>query len=712
MAELYDFQKGAVAQLMAGKHIIVAGCGCLAKGTPIKMADGIYKNVEDVKCGDMVLGYDEYDNIFTPSEVGSMFRTCHKPKPMIEFSYDSETVRTTYDHPFYNGEGFYPLYQLIWGALETSQRVQLELLCKQYGQTFDYKKTKCKHSCCDDTCERCQRLLQNGNERENCKSPQNSSGELAGKSEKIAMCKPYQRRQSGQSSGEFRVVFGKIQCLVGDKDGNNKTANTSSECEIYRQRPSVCEERVSKINREYGEDSRREFKKSKVLRGDVQEVPRDVKGHNKRMGSWSFKVLPAEPYYTISLRTAPHTYCIGRKHNFIVHNSGKNPMSMVWAANKCKEASKDKIVVVTTASKAKLTDHWDDLCAFCPLFSKSLSSFSLLSWHKLAAWVNANWRSLDEYVYVFDEIQRCAAGVSSGMGRAFLKITNRTKDWAGFTGTPGDTWLKFYPYLQACGLVRNKTMFLNTYASIQTYKGYPEIIGWRNEDRLKDMWTSISYAPDTSRVMAELPDQTHKVVEFKKPSVYGKVLKTRHTEDGEFLDTSAALCSELRRLCFTKDKQEWIKDFVDGLESGCVFFYNFVKTGDTLEEIIKKALPKEGKVWRIDGKHHDIPTAKTIGPRDMVLCQWQSGSEALNLQFLHYWVSVEACYSYSTSIQARGRIRRIGQKMPQFYYYLKTKHTIEDAVYEALKNKSDFAEDVWCADNNITKEVRNERVQV
>lgn len=297
--------------------------------------------------------------------------------------------------------------------------------------------------------------------------------------------------------------------------------------------------------------------------------------------------------------------------------------------------------------------------------------------------------------------QKGSAGVSSGMGKAFLKITKKTDDWAAFTATPGDTWLKFYPYFVACNMVRNKTSFMNTYANVQTFKGYPEIIGWRMEDQLQDMWARISYAPDTSKVMNELPEQTHKVVKFKKPSGYNTIMKTRVGQDGEFLDTAGALCAELRRVCFTKDKREWVRDFVEGLESGCVFFYNFIKTGDELEAIMQKALPKGAKVWRIDGKHHDIPTAETMGEHDVVLCQWQSGSEALNLQFLHYWVSVEACYSYSTSIQARGRIRRIGQKMPQFYFYLKTEGTIEDAIYEALHTKSDFSEDVWCIGKGI-----------
>jgi hypothetical protein len=311
---------------------------------------------------------------------------------------------------------------------------------------------------------------------------------------------------------------------------------------------------------------------------------------------------------------------------------------------------------------------------------------------------------LGEYVYVFDEIQRAKAGVSSGMGRAFLKITKRTEDWAGFTGTPGDTWLSFYPYMQACNLVRNKTGFMSMYATVQTYKGYPEIVGWRHEDRLQKMWASISYAPDTDKVMSELPEQTHKVFTFKKSSKYNKILKTRYTEDGTFLDTPGALCAELRRQCFTKDKQEWVKDFVEGLESGCVFFYNFIKTGDVLEEIMQKVLPKDAKIWRIDGKHHDIPNADTIGPKDMVLCQWQSGSEALNLQFLHYWVAVELCYSYSTANQARGRIRRLGQKMPQWYGYLLTEGTIEQDILKCLKGKSEFSEANWCISKNIIKE--------
>ena len=381
--------------------------------------------------------------------------------------------------------------------------------------------------------------------------------------------------------------------------------------------------------------------------------------------------------------------------------SGKGAMSVIWAKAICKKMKKQKVLVVTTASKANMApndfeldaDKWNG-----KRWRSELSSFSVVSWHKLSAWVAANWKNIGEWVFVFDEIAKASAGVSSGMGKAFLKITARTKDWAGFTATPGDVWIKFYPYFQACGLVRNKTQFIDRYCVVQTFKGFPEIVKYRLEDELKRFWMSISAAPDTQKMLDELPQEAHKVITFRKTRDYDRTLKTRVNIYGEMLDTPGALCAELRRLCLTKDKKQWISDFISGLGTGAVLFYNFVSTGDELEEIVEKALPKSAKVWRIDGKHHDIPTVDTIGKYDVVLCQWQSGSEALNLQFLHYWVAVELCYSYSTAIQARGRIKRIGQKHLMRYYYLLTNGTIEQAILKCLKNKSEFSEDVWTAE--------------
>ena len=382
---------------------------------------------------------------------------------------------------------------------------------------------------------------------------------------------------------------------------------------------------------------------------------------------------------------------------------GKTAMMMDWLKKKCEETGKRKVLIITTPSKRDSGDMMTEADLWNgSSWRASLSSFSVISWHGLKKWAdNISTEDAKKYVVGFDEIAKASAGVSSAMGKTFLQIAKVNDDWAGFTGTPGDTWIKFYPYFQACRLVRNKTQFLNKYVDMQTYKGYPEIVGYRDVDELEAMWKEISTAPDTKSVEEQLPEETRKVIHFKSPAGYWNVVKTRKDKDGELLDTTMALCHYLRQLCFTKEKRQWVSDFIENLGTNAVVFCNYIEEEDTVCEIAKKVLPKGAKVWRIDGKHHDIPTAETIGKYDIVVAHYASGGEALNLQFMNYWVAVSPNYSYSTSKQAEGRIRRIGQKKNMFFYYLKADATIEEAVFEALRSKSVFSEKVWCIANNL-----------
>lgn len=388
----------------------------------------------------------------------------------------------------------------------------------------------------------------------------------------------------------------------------------------------------------------------------------------------------------------------GKRIAIMQTGSGKSAVMMKWLADEAIRFNKKKILIVTTPSKRNSGDFDRDADTWNGEgWRKSLSAFEVVSWHGLAKWVKTNSNFLTDYVFGFDELAKAKAGVSSGMGKAFLKITHKTNHWTGYTATPGDNWLHFYPYFTACGLVANKTAFEQTYAVKVNYKGFPEIIAWRNEDELKDMWDKIATTPDTSQMYRELPKETHKVIDFDKPSGYDKLRKDRIGKDGEFIETTMGLCHALREMSFTKEKQQWLYDFIENVGTQVVIFYNYIEEGDTITDIVHKA-NKKARVWRIDGKHHEIPTAETIGKYDVVLCQWQSGSEALNLQFVNQWVSVTPTYSYSTSIQARGRIKRLGQTRPMFYYYLKCAG-IEADVYKALAEKRDFSEDTYLITN-------------
>lgn len=385
----------------------------------------------------------------------------------------------------------------------------------------------------------------------------------------------------------------------------------------------------------------------------------------------------------------------GNRHILIAGTGlGKGFISLEWA----RQTKKPNIVVVTQASKRDSHDFENEAKMLNPDWFSSLSSFSVLSWNGLAKWYRQNCYKIDwtKYAFIFDECHRAKAGISSAMGEAFLNITKRTSFWTGYTATPGDRWIDFYPYFTACNLVRNKTMFVKNFCETQSYKGYMEIVDYINTDVLQAWWKNITHFPDTADVEAQLPKATHKVIEFKRPDKYKKVLDTRMKLDGEeFLDTAIGMCHYLRQLCVTPAKIQWISDFVEGLGERCVIFYNYIEEGRQIAEAIRKVMPKGSKIWDINGRTHDIPTAETMGKRDIVLAQWTSGSASLNLQFINYWVSVTPCYSLTVSVQGRGRIRRIGQTKPQFFYYLKCIDSIEEDIYDCLKNKKDFSEKTW-----------------
>lgn len=396
----------------------------------------------------------------------------------------------------------------------------------------------------------------------------------------------------------------------------------------------------------------------------------------------------------------------------MTHNTGKSAISVVWAYRKCILKDKHRILIVTTASKSKTQDFQTEIDEFCGTgIRKLLDKFEVVSWNMLHKWVEEHKRELSEWVYVFDEVQR-SKGWTTRMGKSFLKITTATDDWAGFTGTPGDGWINYGAYFQACGKIRTKTQFMHRFCQIQTFKGFPEVVGYYDEDVLKAWWAEISYAPDTSKITQELPRATHKVVYFKKPKGYDKVLKMRQKlcSDGtlsedydDFLDNPSATFHYLRQLCWTKDKEQWMADFLEGLGENTIIFYNYTATADAIEAIAKKVLPRDARVWRIDGAHHDVPTKDTIGERDIILAQWQSGSEGLNLQFCRVWVSAELTYSYSIAKQARGRILRKGQERPCFFYYLQTEHTVEEDIMKCLHDKGTFAANVWMCSQRMLK---------
>ena len=379
----------------------------------------------------------------------------------------------------------------------------------------------------------------------------------------------------------------------------------------------------------------------------------------------------------------------------VMTGGGKTAIAMRWLHDKCLITGLKKVLIITTATKSRSGDMEQEADMWNGEgWRESLDAFEVISWHKLSNWTLDNYAHISEYVIVADEIQKIK-GYTTGMGKTFRRIAKMNPNWTGYTATPGDKWIDLMPYFVITNKVRNKTDFTRQFCNIERYRGFPEIKSYKDEEVVQRLWRSIVTIPDTTVIENELPSETHKTEIFKAPAGYSRVMKTSKTLDGDMLTTTMGLCHYLRQICFTKEKQQWLADFIENLGTNCVFFCNYKEEEDKVCELAKRALPKGAKIWRIDGKHHQIPTPDTIGKYDIVVAHYASGGEALNLQFMHYWVAVSPNYSYSTSVQARGRIKRIGQKHLMFFYYLKAEGTIEDDIYACLREKREFSERTW-----------------
>lgn len=309
-----------------GNLIAVLGAnGCLAEGTPVRLFDGAIKPVEQIKKGDVLLAFDDATGRLTSSTVFDMIRTSpnQKPKPMLEVTINGEKTCTTYDHPFFAGDGFYPLYQLAWGALEERQRAQLKLLCEQYGAPFDDKTIWQQNSCRDEACARREWVLQDNAEWAYREATSSSGGNMAGESAWTSMCEPFGLQSIEQQGGKPGVVQREVQCVVWGNPWQHKdTKTTDADAGRNRDCPKdVGREKSSASVQSEGSGSEADHNGR-----DQMRVSSGEENVCEKPGACGIriKVLEAATYYTIRMREAPYTYCIGRRNCYLTHNCGKS----------------------------------------------------------------------------------------------------------------------------------------------------------------------------------------------------------------------------------------------------------------------------------------------------------------------------------------------------------------------------------------------------
>jgi hypothetical protein len=116
-----------------------AALACFAAGTPVLMADGSWKKIEEVRAGDKVLSVSEHD-AEGPVESKKVIQAYNnEPQKLLELYVNGEMIRCTYTHRFYaRFKGWTPANELELGdQLKTPDGRWLNVTNKIFTETIE-----------------------------------------------------------------------------------------------------------------------------------------------------------------------------------------------------------------------------------------------------------------------------------------------------------------------------------------------------------------------------------------------------------------------------------------------------------------------------------------------------------------------------------------------------------------------------------------------
>lgn len=182
---------------------------------------------------------------------------------------------------------------------------------------------------------------------------------------------------------------------------------------------------------------------------------------------------------------------------------------------------------------------------------------------------------------------------------------------------------------------------------------------------------------------------TLNLCEFKDDSdFYGKDVTPRVELVG---DTTLTLHLYARQLCgqYSKDKLDAFKDLINSTNDRLIVFYNFK---EELKRLTKVIGDRPYSVICGDEKNLD---AYENEDNSITFIQYQAGAMGLNLQKANKVIYYSLPERSELFEQSKKRIHRINQDRPCFYYILMCEKSIEEDIYEVLKLRKDYTDELF-----------------
>lgn len=136
-----------------------------------------------------------------------------------------------------------------------------------------------------------------------------------------------------------------------------------------------------------------------------------------------------------------------------------------------------------------------------------------------------------------------------------------------------------------------------------------------------------------------------------------------------------------------------MKDFIESTDENIIIFYKYNVEKDQLVKLCKEL---KIKYELVNGE--TVNKYDTINNREYRILIGQINACGESVDGLQYKSHIIVYYSMPESSieykQSLGRIDRDGQTKVPIYYYLIMEHTIDESIYDMIKNKLEFNEEV------------------
>lgn len=308
-------------------------------------------------------------------------------------------------------------------------------------------------------------------------------------------------------------------------------------------------------------------------------------------------------------------------------------------------------------------------------------------------WRRPELLELKDFTLMLDE-SSCIKNERSNRTKFILKL--KVANVILLSGTPtGGKYEELYSQCKLLGWKINKKAFWDTYMVTKKMdiNGFsiPIVIGYKNIDRLKAKLREYGAVFMKTEEVIDLPEQIDNVIKVESTKEYKKFVKNRviEIEDKELVgDTSLTKMLYLRQLAsqYNNNKSTMLRDLLESTNDRVIIFYNFT---DELEKIEEMCIKMERPVSVVNGKRKDLVCYEKDND-SVTLIQYQAGAMGLNLQKANKIVYFSLPLSSELFEQSKKRTHRIGQKNNCFYYYLITKGSIDENIYEVLGTRRDF----------------------